>query len=81
MPKIQREKLPELLLRHLALRVRQRHITPQQLAEFSIWLATDPTVPVGPWFKRFPNFTICGEGELIKTFLESGQHPFGTEVL
>jgi hypothetical protein len=80
MPKIRREKLPEPLLRHLALRVRQRHITPQHLGELSTWLATNPTVPPGAWFKRFAAFTICGDGELIKTLLESGQHPFGTEV-
>lgn len=80
MPKIQREKVPETLLRHLALRVRQRHITAQQLAEFSIWLATDPVVPIGPWFKRFATFTLCGEGELVKTFLDAGKLPYGQEV-
>jgi hypothetical protein len=31
-------------------------------------------------FKWFPGLTVCGEGELIKTFLLPGQSPNGTEV-
>jgi hypothetical protein len=26
----------------------------------------NPEVPHGKWFKRFPEMTVCGEGELIK---------------
>jgi hypothetical protein len=37
------------------------------------WLDTQPEVPEGPWFKKFPGMTVCGEGELIKTFLQPGQ--------
>ena len=44
------------------------------------WLATDPEVPAGRWFKRFASFTLCGEGELVKTFLLPGQAPDGEEV-
>jgi hypothetical protein len=51
-----------------------------QLADFSDWLATDPTVPQGKWFKCFSDFTICGENELVKTFLLSNQLPDGEEV-
>lgn len=44
------------------------------------WLDREPEVPVGPWFKRFSGMIVCGEGELIKTFLVPGQVPFGEEV-
>ena len=81
MPKIRRTKLPPLLLNHLLERVRDRKITPENLQQLYRWLATDPTVPARPWFKRFPSFTLCGEGELIKTFLLPGQLPHGEEIL
>jgi hypothetical protein len=59
--------------------VRQFEAT-SQLEEFSDWMAIDAIVPEGRWFKRFGGFTICGEGELVKTFLISGQLPEGEEV-
>jgi len=34
----------------------------------------------GKWFKRFPEMTVCGEGELVKTFLTANQIPTGTEL-
>jgi hypothetical protein len=37
-------------------------------------------VPDGKWVKRFPGMTVCGEGELIKTFLLPGQLAEGEEV-
>jgi hypothetical protein len=37
-------------------------------------------VPEGDWFKRFPEMMVCGQGELIKTFLRLGQIPVGDEV-
>ena len=81
MPKIRRTKLPPLVLNHLLDRVRDRKITVENLQALYLWLATNPTVPITPWFKRFPDFTLCGEGELIKTFLVPGQLPHGDEVL
>jgi hypothetical protein len=80
MPKIRREKVPEALLRHLILRVRERQITMHDLGEFSNWLSCTPVVPAGKWFKRFAAFTVCGEGERVKTFLLPGQLPDGDEV-
>jgi hypothetical protein len=44
------------------------------------WLDTRPEVPCGKWFKRFPDMIVCGEDELVKTFLVSGQIPMGEEV-
>jgi hypothetical protein len=37
-------------------------------------------LPDGKRFKRFGEFTIRGEGELIKTFLLAGQLPQGEEA-
>jgi hypothetical protein len=53
---------------------------PSNLALLADWLRTDPEVPAGRWFKRFPEMTVCGEGEWIKTFLEAGQVPTGEEL-
>jgi hypothetical protein len=44
------------------------------------WLATEPEVPEGKWFKRFPAVIVCGEGDLIRTFLQFGQAAAGEEV-
>jgi len=44
------------------------------------WLDTEPEVPADKWFKRFSGFTVCGAGELIKTFLLAGQAPDGNEI-
>jgi len=79
-PKIRRAKLPEALLVHLLGRARQRSISFEQLTLLARWLDTEPEVPPGKWFKRFPGFTVCGEGELIKTFLLASQAPNGLEI-
>ncbi len=81
MPKIRRRFLPEALLRHLAARIQERQIDAAQVRLLTQWLDTDPEVPAGKWFKRFPEMTVCGEGELIKTFLRIGQVADGEEVV
>ena len=80
MPEIRREKLPERLLAHLLLRVRERSISYENLVLLAHWLDTEPEVPTGRWFKRFPGFSVCGEADLIKTFLLAGQVPVGEEI-
>jgi hypothetical protein len=80
MPKIQRSDIPEALLRHLLQRRRERGIATEDLVQFAHWLDGSPTVPVGPWYKRFQGFVVCGEGSLVKTFLTSQQTAVGTEV-
>ena len=80
MPKIKRKQLPEAVFRHLLLPAKERNISAAQFFEFSTWLSADPTVPEGRWFKRFSQFTVCGEGELVKTFLLPGQAPDGEEL-
>ncbi len=81
MPKIRRLDLPRALYAHLLDRVQQRNISAQQLRLLLRWMDTQPEVPHGRWFKRFPELVVCGKGELIKTFLLASQAPTGEEVL
>jgi len=81
MPKLRRQKLPRALIQHLSLRIRQREISIDQMGLFGEWCDTNPEVPEGEWYKRFPGMTVCGEGELVKTFLLPGQAPHGEEVI
>jgi ribosomal protein S18 acetylase RimI-like enzyme len=80
MPEVRRRKLPEALLRHLLTRVRQREISDSQIILLARWLDTAPEVPAGKWFKKFSGMTVCGEGELNKTFSQSGQIATGKEI-
>ncbi len=80
MPRIRRRGVPSALLEHLWLRVDEREISIAQLELLATWLETAPEVPQGKWFKRFPEMTVCGEGELIRTFLRLGQIAEGVEV-
>ena len=80
MPRIRRRGVPRALLEHLWLRVEEREISVRQLELFATWLEREPEVPRGRWFKRFSEMTVCGEGELVKTFLGLGQAPDGEEV-
>ena len=80
MPRIRRRGVPKALLEHLWLRVDQREISLAQLELYATWLESEPEVPQGKWFKRFPEMTVCGEGELIQTFLRLGQIAEGEEV-
>lgn len=80
MPKIRRVNLPQPVLIHLLTRMRQRNISFDQITLLSRWLDTEPEVPENKWFKRFPGFIVCGEGELIKTFLLTAQAPDGKEI-
>ncbi len=80
MPKILRQNLPPALYAHLLERVQQRNISTQQLRLLLRWVDTQPEVPTGRWFKRFTDLTVCGEGELIKTFLLPDQAATGEEV-
>jgi hypothetical protein len=80
MPKIRRQDFPPALLNHLLDRIAEREISFNQLGLFADWLVTEPEVPEGQWFKRFPEMIVCGEGSLVKTFLRAGQVPIGDEV-
>ena len=80
MPRIKRTGLPKALFEHILLRIRQRGIRPEDLGLMAAWMDREPNVPEGAWFKRFATFTICGEGELVKTVLTSRQTAIGEEV-
>ena len=80
MPKIRRQNLPPALYAHLLERVQQRHISGEQLRALVRWMDTQTEVSSGKWFKRFSAMIVCGEGELIKTFLSPGQVPIAEEI-
>ncbi len=77
MPKVRRKAIPPALLEHLIQRVSEREIPPNQIGLLAEWLDKNPEVPQGRWFKRFSKMTVCGEGELVKTFLQPEQAPIG----
>jgi len=79
-PRIRRQHLPRDLWAHLLARVKSRHISVDQLGLLADWLAAEPEVPHGKWFKRFPGMIVCGEGELIRTFLQAGHAEMGEEL-
>jgi len=79
-PRVRRKNVPPALFRHLLDRIQERQIDARQLQLLAEWLDGEPEVPEGPWYKRFSGMTVCGEGDLIKTFLLPGQVPRGTRV-
>ncbi|HAK05803.1 MAG TPA: hypothetical protein DCO65_00795, partial [Spartobacteria bacterium] len=66
---------------HLLERIKSRQISSDQLGLLADWLDTQPEVPSGKWFKRFSGMIVCGEGELVKTFLTATQAPTGKEII
>jgi hypothetical protein len=80
MPRVRRKDLPPALFHHLLDRIQQRLIEARQLELLARWLDSEPEVPEGPWYKRLPGMTVCGEGDLVKTFLAPGQSAKGTRV-
>jgi hypothetical protein len=56
-------------------------ISYDDVAFLADWLAANPEVPTGKWFKAFSSFFVCGEGEMITTFLPKGRLPERVEVL
>jgi hypothetical protein len=79
-PRVRRQNVPPALFQHLLDRVHGRKIPASQLELLAKWLDDEPEVPSGPWYKRFSGMTVCGEGELIKTFPALGQAPKGQRI-
>lgn len=75
MPKVRRLNVPPAVFQHLLDRVQGRNIDASQLMLLAKWLDGEPEVPAGQWYKRFSGMTVCGEGELIKTFLLPSHAP------
>ena len=80
MPRVRRKNVPPALFRHLLDRIKQRQIDARQLQVLAEWLDGEPEVPEGLWYKRFSGMTVCGEGDLVKTFLLPDQAPRGKRV-
>jgi hypothetical protein len=80
LPRVRRKDVPPALFRHLLDRVQERHIDANQLELLAKWLDSEPEVPEGLWYKKFTGMTVCGEGDLVKTFLLPGQAPKGKSV-
>ena len=80
MPRVRRKNVPPALFRHLLDRIQQRQIDARQLQVLAEWLDGEPEVPEGLWYKRFSGMTVCGEGDLVKTFLLPDQAPRGKRV-
>jgi hypothetical protein len=81
MPRIRRHHIPPALFQHLLERILNRKIPASQLELLARWLDAEPEVPEGEWYKRFSGMIVCGEGELIKTFLLPGQLTKGKRVI
>jgi hypothetical protein len=79
-PKVRRQSLPPALLQHLLERIQSRKIPASQLELLAKWLDTEPDVPDGEWYRRFSAMTVCGQGDLVKTFLLPGQAAKGQRV-
>jgi hypothetical protein len=79
-PRVRRQNVPPALFQHLLDRVQSRKIPASQLELLAKWLDSGPEVPEGQWYRRFSGMTVCGEGELIKTFLLPAQTPKGLRV-
>ena len=74
MPQIARwADLPPNVRQPLADRMRDRAITLDDLNQLRVWIASEPEVPEGDWYKDFGSFKNCGTGRFPKTFLLTGQ--------
>jgi hypothetical protein len=74
MPRIESwDNLPANVRHHLIDRMRERTISIADLNQLRLWIATQPEVPEGEWYKDFGSFKICGRGSYPKTFLLRSQ--------
>ena len=80
MPGVRCQNAPPALFQHLLDRVQSRKIPATQLELLAKWLDSEPEVSEGQWYKRFSGMTVCGEGELIKTFLLLAQAQKGRSI-
>ncbi len=65
-------KYPASIKQHLIQRFRDRRFTVGMAEELAEWLRSRPVVPdlnesPAGWHKKFSSFTVCGEGEFVKT--------------
>ena len=67
-------------MRHLVDRFREGRISVGDFDALQDWLKSNPEVPSGTWYNKFPKFTLADERAAPKTFLMPGMVPHGTEV-
>jgi hypothetical protein len=79
-PRLRQRPSPLSLFRRLLDRVQSRQIDARQLELLTPWLDGEPEVPEGSWHKRFSGMTVCGDGDLVGSFLRPSQSPKGTRV-
>jgi hypothetical protein len=58
MPKI--KKPPPYFMKHLVGRFREGRISVSDFEALQDWLDSNPEVPCGEWYKRFPKFLLAG---------------------
>ena len=67
------ERLAAGVREHLTERMSERAISLADLNQLRIWIASEPEVPNGDWYKDFGSFKLCGRGSYPRTFLLAGQ--------
>jgi len=72
--------IPVPIRDHLVARMHDRNISLDDLNHLRLWIATQPEVPEGQWYKDFGSFKLCGEGKYPKTFLRPGQAAAGQKL-
>jgi hypothetical protein len=73
MPRIRWDALPRQVKAHLRDRAKQRQVSEADLFALSEWIAQDPEVPDGEWYKDFETFKLCGKGDSPSTFRRPGR--------
>jgi len=68
-------KYPFAIKQHLIERIRDRRFLPGTAQELANWLQTRSSAPdldesPAGWHKKFSSFTVCGEGEVVKTLFK-----------
>jgi hypothetical protein len=66
------DKYPFIIQDHLHKRMKERKMTLLEIVKMGAWshsvgYVPDLTEAPAGWFKRFPTFTLLGEGQYIKT--------------
>lgn len=77
---IQFDNLPKEIVRHLEQRIRERKISPADLAKWRYWVSTRPHAPAGDWYKDFGSFKLVGQGPYPKSVLLPGMSYWGTKL-
>ena len=80
LPRIRFADLPRGLWQHLLDRVQEREISLSDLQRLQQWVRSEPSAPVGDWYKDFGSFKLCGSGEYPRTVLTKDMVAFGKEI-